>query len=532
MNQAWTIFVRAPLLFGAAIILAQTLPVLESRWLWFSDEVRYAEVYSNLIQGGHWVVLNLNGEAYPDKPPLFFLLIALLDLIPGADMPGVMWLASAVSAIFLLIAMRALADAVGMTHEGFAAGVLVQLCFIGMIILLHYVRMDLLFVAFMMAAQACFHRFYFNQEAPKYAYFGYVFSGLAILVKGPLGLVLPLIAVWVAALWAARARNIATLTTVFGLLVCLLVAATWALGIIAVEGWDFFWDQIIGQQVVARATETFHHSEPLSFYFILIPFLLLPWTGFAAALPWRRFLRWPARVWTNRKEIGPAGILAIGALAHFAFLSSLDGKVGVYLLPVLVQVAMVIGCLLATRPLPRGWVGVGLTTIVVGAGLIALAVMPIAAAYQTGALICGGFLIVLGGLTVLWRNKGEVLLLGYTAAMTVWSLLLAGILLPGLNESTSTRITAEYLGQYAQQGHLPVAYRTYPGIFSYYAGRDVVQINDATEMETLLATSRQIVIAGRQRHLAELDLTGFVLLDSREINGAGGVYQVMQGSRP
>lgn len=530
MTKLWDFVVRFPIMIGIALILTQTLPVLDARWLWFSDEVRYAEVYSNLVRDGHWIVLNLNGEAYPDKPPVYFLLLAALDLIPGVEMPGLMWLGSAVSAIFLLFAMRALANAVGIGRAGFAAGMLVQLSIFGMVLLLHYVRMDLLFVALMMGGQACLHRHYYNGEAAKHAYLGFALCGLAVLVKGPLGLLLPLVAVWGAALWAGRGAAILRLTTVLGLLLSVLVMASWAVGIIIVEGWAFFSEQIIGQQVVARATDTFHHSEPFIYYFIVLPVLLLPWTGFALALPWARVLQWPAAMWKTRRQLSPVGILAIGAFAHFMTLSLLDGKVGVYVLPILVQVSLLIGALLASGFVPRAWVGVAAIMAIFGAALMAFSFSEEAAAYQLGALLCGGLLVVLAGLLVWLRKAGHAALLVQSAVMVGWSLLLAAVLLPGLNESASTRITAEHLGRLAENGYTPVAYRTYPGIFSYYAGRDVVQIDNRNDLAALIASDSAIVIAGRKRHLDELDLMGFELLDSREINGAGGRYEVVSRS--
>lgn len=530
MARIWDIVVRFPILIGIALILTQTLPVLDSRWLWFSDEVRYAEAYSNLIENGQWIVLSLNGEAYPDKPPVYFLLLALLDQIPGVDMPDVMWLGSAVSAIFLLFAMQALANAVGINRSGFAAGMLVQLSLFGMVFLLHYVRMDLLFVAFMIAGQAYLHRYYYRGEPSGNAYLGFALTGLAVLVKGPLGLLLPLVAVWGTVLWAGRGAAILRMTTLLGLLLAVLVMGIWVLGIVAVEGWAFFLDQIVGQQVVARSVDAFRHSEPFIFYFVVLPALLLPWTGLAFALPWRRFLRWPAEVWSARRELNAPGILALGAVLQFMALSSLDGKVGVYVLPILVQVSLLAGALLAARPLPRAWAGVAAMTILFGAGLVSLAFTPQAADYQIGALATGGFLILLGGLLLWLRKAGRTALLVQSVAMVGWSLLLAAVLLPGLNESTSTRITAEHLGRLADNGYVPVAYRTYPGIFSYYAGRDVVQIDDTDRLNALLAEGSAVVIAGRKKHLDALDLTGFELLDSRVINGAGGRYEVFSRS--
>lgn len=530
MVRIWDIVVRFPILIGIALILTQTLPVLDSRWLWFSDEVRYAEAYSNLIQNGQWIVLSLNGEAYPDKPPVYFLLLALLDQIPGVGMPDVMWLGSAVSAIILLFAMQALATAVGINRSGFAAGMLVQLSLFGMVLLLHYVRMDLLFVAFMIAGQAYLHRYYYKGEASRNAYIGFALAGLAVLVKGPLGLLLPLVAVWGTVLWAGRGAAILRATTVLGLLLAVLVTAIWVLGIVAVEGWAFFRDQIIGQQVVSRATDAFHHSEPFAYYFVVLPVLLLPWTGLAFALPWRRFLRWPTAVWSARRELDAVGILGVGAFLHFMTLSLLDGKVGVYVLPILVQVSLLAGALLAARSMPRAWAGVATMTIIFGAGLVGLSFTQQAADYRIGALATGGFLILLGGLLFWLRRAGRKALLAQSVAMVGWSLLLAAVLLPGLNESTSTRITAAHLGRLADTGYVPVAYRTYPGIFSYYAERDVVQIDDPGTLNALLAEGGPVVIAGRKRHLDKLDLSGFELVDSRVINGAGGRYEVVSRS--
>ncbi len=526
MTQLWSFIVRFPIMVGVALILAQTLPFLDSRWLWFSDEVRYAEVYSNLVEQGHWIVLNLNGVAYPDKPPVYFLFLALLDLIPGVHMPDVMWLGSAGSAIILLFAMRSLARAVGVGQEGFAAGILVQLCLFGMIILLHYVRMDLLFVAFMLAGQAQLHRHYYSGEPSKHAYLGFALGGVAVLVKGPLGLLLPLVAVWGTALWAGKGGRIVRLPTLVGLIVSIVLMASWAVGIVAVEGWSFFRDQIIGKQVLERATDTFHHSEPLSFYFILLPLLLLPWTGMAAALPWRSFMQWPTKIWTQRSELGPVGILAIGSFLHFAMLSSLDGKVGVYLLPILVQLSLMIGALIVARPLLRGWVGVAVMVAMFGGALIALSFTKEAVEYQTGAAICGAFLVLAGIVMFTLRNGKRSMLIFLSGAMLIWSMLLAAFLLPGLNNSTSTRVPAEHLGRLAQEGYVPVAYRTYPGIFSYYAGRDVVQIDNADELKQLLKSKRRVVVATRDKDLKDIDLEDFETIYSRALNGAGGRYVV------
>jgi 4-amino-4-deoxy-L-arabinose transferase-like glycosyltransferase len=524
---AWDLFRRYPLTIAALLIAVQCLPALEARWFWFSDEVRYAEVYSNLVEGGHWIVLNLNGVPYPDKPPLFFLMLAALDLIPGVGMPGVMFLGSAVSGWFLLFAVTRLGAALGLSRDAQAAGVAATLCLFGVILHLHYVRMDLLFVALMLWAQALMLRYHLHGARRRTLLAGYALGGLAVLVKGPLGLLLPMAAAFTVALWAGRWRPIASVATVAGLGVAVVVMSSWALGIVLVEGWGFFSDQIIGQQIVARATDAFHHAEPWHFYFGVLPVLMLPWTGMVAALPWRRAARVLPDLRASLGAPGPVAALALGALVHFAIMSALDGKVAVYLLPVMAQLALLTGALAVSHDLRAGWIGTGVMAVLSGAALIVLAALPEGAGLRMGAILCGGLLVLTGAGLILRGRAGGPALAGLTFALTGWSLALALVLLPGLNERASTRIPAELLADYAGQGHTPVAYRTYPGIYSYYAGRDILQIDDPESLLALVAEGGPLVIAARRARLGGLDLEGFEIIDDRAIQGAGSDYLVL-----
>ncbi|QQA45091.1 ArnT family glycosyltransferase [Pelagovum pacificum] len=519
LHRAWALVVRYPIWTGLLLIALQTLLVLNGHWLWFSDEVRYAEVYSNLVSDGHWVVLRLNGEPYPDKPPVFFLLVRALDLIPGVGMPHVLYLASAVSAGLLLAALVSLGRAVGVGREGRAGGVLVLLALPAMSLLLHYVRMDLLFTALMIWAQAAFYRHYIGGKPASVAYGGYALAGLAILVKGPLGLLLPLAAVALPALVRGQWRRLVSLTTLLGLLVALAVVSLWGVGIVAVEGWDFLMGDILGQQVVARAVDTFHHSEPVTFYFWMLPLLLMPWTGMVAGLRGSSF----RATWAGTE---PVSALALGALATFAVLSSLDGKVGVYVLPILAQLALLFGLLLTSAPQRAARIGVALLFVLLGGVIASLPAWTEGTGW--GASLLCGLLLIAAALPLVSRLPGGPALSATAGLMALWSLALAAFLLPALNETMSTRQPAELLGQGAEEGATPVAYRTYPGIFSYYAGRDVVQVDEAEAMQAMIDSGEPLVVAARRRHWEQLDAPGFEELYARELIGAGGEYVVMR----
>jgi hypothetical protein len=85
LSRLFRLAAWVPLLLPACPAGRPTLPALDSRALWFSDEIRYANVFENVIHGGKWLVMYLNGVPYPDKPPVYFwFLTALLPVYKAA----------------------------------------------------------------------------------------------------------------------------------------------------------------------------------------------------------------------------------------------------------------------------------------------------------------------------------------------------------------------------------------------------------------------------------------------------------------
>ena len=51
--------------------------------LWNPDEPRYAQVAKEMMESGNWILPHHNNKVYPDKPPVFFWLIALSSMVKG-----------------------------------------------------------------------------------------------------------------------------------------------------------------------------------------------------------------------------------------------------------------------------------------------------------------------------------------------------------------------------------------------------------------------------------------------------------------
>jgi len=74
--QKW---VQIAILIGFCVILYF---LNLGRWdLWNPDEPRYAQVAKEMVNGGDWILMHYNGKTYPDKPPLFFWLIAFSSFL-------------------------------------------------------------------------------------------------------------------------------------------------------------------------------------------------------------------------------------------------------------------------------------------------------------------------------------------------------------------------------------------------------------------------------------------------------------------
>src|SRR5690606_12837646 len=68
------------LLAGAAVLAAG----LGLRDPWPADEPRFALIAKDMAESGQWLIPRVGGVLYPDKPPLFFWLVALCYELTGS----------------------------------------------------------------------------------------------------------------------------------------------------------------------------------------------------------------------------------------------------------------------------------------------------------------------------------------------------------------------------------------------------------------------------------------------------------------
>jgi 4-amino-4-deoxy-L-arabinose transferase-like glycosyltransferase len=322
----------------AALALAVFLPGIGARDLWNPDEPRYAEVAREMREDGHWFVPYLNGRVYAEKPPLLFWSIAGVSHLTGgvgpvaARLPSA--LAAAASALFLAGIARRLFDR---RVAWWAA-----LVFLSSAKVLWQGRIgqiDMLLVALVTAAMYFFVRGLTTQHPADSRLF-FLFTGLATLAKGPVGLLPPLLAIVAWALLAGKTATLRNLRIPTGLLIWLAVVLAWLVPA-AIEGGSSYLQTIVFKQNVQRYADPWHHFQPWYYYLTVIPGDFFPWSLFL-----------PGAIWIGWKRIfGPARdgvLLALSwMVVTLVFFSLSPAKRTVYILTMYPAMALLVAAAFA-----------------------------------------------------------------------------------------------------------------------------------------------------------------------------------------
>jgi len=497
-----------PLLTLAVVLAAQTLYALDARALWFSDEVRYANVLQNVIEAKHWLVMYLNGVPYSDKPPVYFwFLAALSPLFPNIGSPLFM-LGSAVSSLLFLAATCVFTRRVLGADRGttLAAGLLLLTCFY-FIGVSHYTRMDLLFGAIITLSHVFLFAALNRERAPKLMITAFALAGAAVLTKGPLGLAFPVVTGVAYLAWTGRVRRLFRRDVLLGFLVFAAIVGGWLIAA-WFSGEQEFVRRIFYKEVYKRALDAPHHRQGLWYYFGTLPLAWLPWSLVIFTLPLKRLVSgefWRS-VWRSRTEAGRgAAYTWIMLLSGFALLSLVSIKIIIYLLPVFPALAALTArhvLALDEVKTRRLFFGVG------GLLLIAALVLPFANMLHFWPIEIKGLFVtaivaaLAGGAIIYASAKGgpRGALLVTVLAVTAWLVPLNLITAPSLDPAMSPKGQALVMGQYARDGYKPMAYKIYSATYTFYAGVNVAETQDRAWLNEQIAAEPKVVVGMQRRY--------------------------------
>jgi len=347
------------------------------------DEPRYAWIARDMAETGDWVTPRLYGHPWFEKPPLYYWGAAICFKLFGVSEAAAR-LPSAISALLATLAMAWLAWRLYGAET--ARWLLLLLpTTVGMIGFSHAAATDMPFSAMLTIAMVCAaavvrlvpdksSRDGAQPAAPLQGetsvarrwfaliLFG-VFLGLAVLAKGPAGVILCGGAVFFWALFTKRWRDALGLFHPAAIAAFCATALPWYI-LCARRNPDFFRIFIIEHNFKRYLTPEFQHIQPFWFYLPVLFVALYPWVGMAVS----------AITYVFRRKLGmELGNLTIYLLCWtwfpVIFFSVSKSKLPGYVLPAIPAFAFLTAISLAKAlraervPVPGGFAVLALTPV-------------------------------------------------------------------------------------------------------------------------------------------------------------------------
>jgi 4-amino-4-deoxy-L-arabinose transferase-like glycosyltransferase len=309
---------------------------------WPADEPRFVLVAQQMLASGEFLFPHRGHEFYPDKPPLFFWLLAAARTLLGSWRWSFL-LPSLLAALGTLALVRDLGRRLWNPRAGLWAAIAV-LAALQFVYQGKRAQIDptLVFLTTLSFYGLCRHLLL----GPQWLWFwaGCFAAGLGVIAKGvgflPLLALLPYAAMrWRGWHGLMPPHRGSVGHWALGAVAFLLAIAVWALPMVtaALAGGDpehrAYLDNILFRQTATRYAEAWHHHQP-PWYFLGV--IALFWLPTSLALPWL------ARPWRDAWRARDARVwlpLAWTVLV-LAFFSASPGKRDMYILPALPALAL------------------------------------------------------------------------------------------------------------------------------------------------------------------------------------------------
>ena len=282
-----------------------------------SDEAFYAEASREMVASGDWLTPHYNFETRFQKPIAYYWLTSATYLITGAGELGArLW--AALAGVGLVLITASAGRRWYNESTGLLAGAIVATNF-GYFSIGRMALPDLpLTFCITLAVWAAFVSTLEQERSPrKFVLLAAIGLGLGFLMKGPVGIVIPLLVIIPVLMIERRSIALEPSDIVLGFLIMLAIALPWYVAMWATHGNSYLQSFFVGDNFERFATDRFNDPRPWWFYLPVVAGGLLPWTPLALTWlgPITQFVR-------GRRSIGTIDLrLLMWALFPLIFYS-------------------------------------------------------------------------------------------------------------------------------------------------------------------------------------------------------------------
>jgi len=252
--------------------------------LWSPDEPRFAAIVRHMIDENEYIIPKLNGEPLPWKPILVYWLMAIPAKATGEVSSLTSRLPSALSALGILFLLYwFIKKNIGRKIAFFAS----------LILITNYTFLeqakcaiiDMTLTLFMLLALIFFYLGYTEKKDQKLYYtFVYIACGLAMLAKGPVGVIVPFLVIFVFLICEKRLSHLKEFIQVRGILFFAVTVIPWFIAACLIGGKEYesgvrgYAYELIIRQNVIRFFHAFDHIQPFYYYVDRVFTHYFPWS--------------------------------------------------------------------------------------------------------------------------------------------------------------------------------------------------------------------------------------------------------------
>ena len=301
-----------------------------------------------MLVSGDYVTPRYFGEPWLEKPSLYYWLTATAYFLLGINEFSAR-LTSALAATLGVLCVYLLGRWRSQPREGLIASLILATSLL-YFSLARAASMDMLFCSALTVAWTSLYFAIFgknrlwtdlskNQTSWGLLALFYIFLGVAVLAKGPVGLILPVGSLVILLGFTGKIHLLSKLRPFTGLLLVLVVTLPWYWLCYQANGWVFIEEFLLQHNLERFFTDRYQHSQPFWFFLVVVLIGFYPWSFQIFPAVWRLFR---ARNSWQSESVGENLYLWLWFLTPMVFFSLSHSKLPGYLLPAAPAITLII----------------------------------------------------------------------------------------------------------------------------------------------------------------------------------------------